>query len=48
MAGLAAFDQNNLIEATTPTNPAFKICFSRRENGLLNRLPSEVRFFVFD
>jgi hypothetical protein len=28
--------------ATTPINTAFKICFSRRKNEVLNRLPSEV------
>jgi hypothetical protein len=32
MAGLAMFDQQNSIEATTPINTAFKICFSRRKN----------------
>jgi hypothetical protein len=48
MAGLAIFDSKKSIEATTPINTAFKACFSRRKNELLNRLPSEVRFCVFD
>jgi hypothetical protein len=47
MAGLAMFDQKNSIEETTPINTAFSICFSRRKNELLNRLPSEVRIFCF-
>jgi hypothetical protein len=47
MSGLAAFDQKNSIEATTPINTALKICFSRRKNGLLNRLPSGVKFLCF-
>jgi hypothetical protein len=43
MAGLAMFYQKKSIEETSPINTAFKICFSRRKNKLLNRLPSEVR-----
>jgi hypothetical protein len=46
-AGLAVFDQKKSIEATKPINTAFKICFSRRKNEVLNRLPSEVRFWCF-
>jgi hypothetical protein len=34
--------------ATTPIATAFKICMSHRKNGLLNRLPEEVSFPVFD
>jgi hypothetical protein len=33
---------------TTPIATAFKICMSHRKNGLLNRLPGEVSFPVFD
>jgi hypothetical protein len=33
---------NKSTVATTPINTAFKICFSRRKNEVLNRLPSEV------
>jgi hypothetical protein len=44
---IAMFEQKKSIEATTPINTAFNICFSRRKNELLNRLPSEVSFFVF-
>jgi hypothetical protein len=47
MAGLAMFYQKKSIEATTPINTAFKICFGRRKNEVLNRLPSEVRFLCF-
>jgi hypothetical protein len=47
MAGLATFDQKNSIKETTPINTAFSICFSRRKNELLNRLPSEVRVLCF-
>jgi hypothetical protein len=47
MAGLAMFDQKNSIEATTPIVTAFKFCIRHRKNGLLNRLPSEVRFLCF-
>jgi hypothetical protein len=43
--GTPAFIQQ--IEETTPINTAFKTCFSRRENELLNRLPSEVRILCF-
>ena len=32
-----------LTEEATPIDTAFAICFSRRKNGLLNRLPSTVR-----
>jgi hypothetical protein len=48
VAGLAMFYQKNAIEETTPINTAFAIRFSRRKNELLNRLPSEIRIFVFD
>jgi hypothetical protein len=34
--------------ATTPIATAFKICISHRKNGLLNRLPTEVSFPIFD
>jgi hypothetical protein len=47
MAGLAMFDQKKLIEAITPIVTAFKFCIRHRKNGLLNRLPSEVRFLCF-
>jgi hypothetical protein len=40
LAGLDVFYQKKSIEATTPINTAFKICFGRRKNELLNRLPS--------
>jgi hypothetical protein len=51
MAGLAIFGQNNSIEETTAidTRTAFKMCFGRRKNKALNRLPSGVRaLFFFD
>jgi hypothetical protein len=47
MAGLAIIDQKYSIEATTPVVTAFKFCIRHRKNGLLNRLPSGVRFFLF-
>jgi hypothetical protein len=45
--GHAALIKKNPIEATTSINTAFKICFARRKNELLNRLPSEIRFLCF-
>ena len=47
MAGSAMFDQKNSIEATTPIVTAFEFCVRHRKNGLLNLLPSEVRFLCF-
>jgi hypothetical protein len=47
VAGLAMIDQKNSIEATTPIVTAFKFCIRHRKYGLLNRLPSEVRFLCF-
>ena len=47
MAGLVIIDQKNSIKATTPVVTAFKFCIRHRKNGLLNRLPSEVRFLCF-
>jgi hypothetical protein len=49
MAGLAMFDPKKSIEATTPIAIAFKLPASvrHRKNGLLIRLPSEVRFLCF-
>jgi hypothetical protein len=37
MAGLAMFDQKNVIAVTIIIVTAFKICISHRKNGLLNR-----------
>jgi hypothetical protein len=45
---LTIFDQDSSFEATTPIVIAFKICTRHRKNGVLNRLFSEVRFYVFD
>ena len=47
MAGLGLFGQKNVIAATTPIATAFKFCIRHRKNGLLNRLPIEVRFWCF-
>jgi hypothetical protein len=37
MAGLAMFDQKNVIAVTMPIVTAFKFCIGHRKNGLLNR-----------
>jgi hypothetical protein len=47
MAGLGLFGQKNAIAATTPIATALKFCIRHGKNGLLNRLPIEVRFLYF-
>ena len=47
MAGLAMFDQKNVIAATIIIVTAFKICISHRKNGLLNRPCTQVSFSTF-
>jgi hypothetical protein len=48
VAGWACLSKKVPHAATTPIATAFKICISRRKNGLLNRLPTEVSFPIFD
>jgi hypothetical protein len=49
MAGLGLSGQKKVPHAaTTPIVTAFKICIGHRKNGLLNRLPAEVGFSIFD
>jgi hypothetical protein len=48
MAGLGIDDQKSAAHATTPIATVFKTCVSHRKNGLLNRLPAEVSFSIFD
>jgi hypothetical protein len=49
MAGLGLFGQKNAIAASTPIAiaAAFTFCIRHRKNGLLNRLPIEVRLWCF-
>jgi hypothetical protein len=46
-AGLAMFDQKNVIAVTIIIVTAFKICISHRKNGLLNRPCTQVSFSTF-
>jgi hypothetical protein len=47
MAGLAMFDQKNVIAVTIIIVTAFKICVSHRKNGLVNRPCAQVSFSTF-
>jgi hypothetical protein len=47
MAGLAMFDQKNVIAVAIIIFTAFKICISHRKNGLLNRPCTQVSFSTF-
>jgi hypothetical protein len=47
MAGLGLFDQKSALAVTTPIVTAFKFCIGHRKNGLLNRKPTEVKFWCF-
>jgi hypothetical protein len=47
MAGLGLFDQKSALAETMPIVTAFKFCVGHRKNGLLNRQPTEVKFWCF-
>ena len=47
MAGLGLFDQKGALAVAMPIVTAFKFCIGHRENGLLNRQPTEVKFWYF-